>query len=145
MRALTLAAALLITAIVPVTSFAGSDIPDLKGEWVMKTDAVLHSNKAELPPERHVDAREGYVSVDFVVTIDEQEGFRFSGIKSSKKRKETVSGVIGFDNESVYMVDDDGIMLCRIVAPDKMEQIYLHVTEHRSVAGRGIMTRKRRP
>ncbi|MEE4378354.1 MAG: hypothetical protein V2J55_12720 [Candidatus Competibacteraceae bacterium] len=143
MRVLTLTAALLITAIITVTAFAESEIPDLKGEWVMTHEAVIQSNHAEMPPERHVDENEGFISVDFVITIDKQEGIKFSGIKSSKQREETISGIIGFDNRSVYMVDDDGIMHCRIVGPDKMEQIYLHVAEHRSVVGRGIMTRKR--
>ena len=36
-------------------------------------------------------------------------------------------------------------LLCQVVGPDTMEQIYLHVTEHRSVAGRGIMKRESRP
>ncbi|MEZ5583471.1 MAG: hypothetical protein R3F37_12660 [Candidatus Competibacteraceae bacterium] len=142
MRVLNLAAVLLITAITAVTAFARVDIPDLKGEWVMTHEAVIQSNKAELPPNRHLD-EEGFVSLDFVITIDQQEGFKFSGTKSSKQRKENIAGIIGFDNQSVYMVDDDGVMQCRIVGPDKMEQIYFHVAEHRSVVGRGIMTRKR--
>lgn len=142
MRLITLTAVLLIMAITTLTAFAESDIPDLKGEWVMTHEAVIQSNKAEMPPERHVDETEGFISIDFVITIDKQEGFKFSGTKSSKQRKETISGIIGFDNKSVYMVDDDGVMHCRIVGPDKMEHIYLHAAEHRSVVGRGIMTRK---
>ena len=142
MRVFTLTAMLLITAITTVTAFAESNIPDLKGEWVMTYEAVIHSNSAEMPSKRHVDVKEGFVSLDVVITIDKQEGFKFSGFKSSKQMKEAISGIIGFDNTSVYMVDGDGMMLCQIVGPDTMEQIYLHVAEHRSVAGRGIMTRK---
>ncbi|NJN48105.1 MAG: hypothetical protein HC808_18315 [Candidatus Competibacteraceae bacterium] len=88
MRVLTLTAALLFTAITTVTAFAESAIPDLKGEWTMTIEAVIQSNKAELPPKRHVDQKEGFVSVDLVITIDKQEGFKFSGTKSSKQRKE---------------------------------------------------------
>ena len=97
----------------------------------------------ESQPERHINQRKGFVDLELTLIIDKQDGARFSGSKSSDKRKETVSGVIGFDNKTVYMVDDDGIMLCKLVGPDKMEQIYLHITKHRSVAARSIMTRKK--
>lgn len=143
MRKIICLAAIVFVLSMSVTALAGSEIPDLKGEWVMKAQSVIHSKTDAMQPKRHVDVRKGHADIDFILTIDKQDGFRFSGVKSSKKRKETVSGVIGFDNKSVYMVDDDGIMLCRIVGPDKMEQIYLHITEHRSVANRAIMTRKR--
>ena len=52
MRVFTLTAMLLITAITTVTAFAESDIPDLKGEWVMTYEAVIHSNSAEMPSKR---------------------------------------------------------------------------------------------
>lgn len=80
---------------------------------------------------------------DFTLTIDKQEGFRFSGTKESAKWKEAVSGVIGFDSKTVYMVDDNGFLFCRLVSPDKMELVYLQSSKHLSVAARGIMTRKR--
>ena len=46
MRAATclLAAALVLT--MTLTSIAGSDIPDLKGTWVMKNQAVVHEKTA---------------------------------------------------------------------------------------------------
>jgi len=71
------------------------------------------------------------------------DGFRFSGKKSSENWTESISGVVGFDNETVYMVDDNGFCFCRLVSPDKMEQIYLHITDKHSVAARGILIRKR--
>lgn len=143
MRGFICTAAVLVALVASSSGFAQSHIPNLKGVWVMKSNAVVHEKKDEMQPERHVDVRKGFTEVEFVFTIDKQEGFRFSGKKSSDKRKEDISGVIGFDNKSIYMVDDDGMMLCRLVAPDKMEQIYLHVTPHRSVAARGMMERKR--
>ncbi len=143
MRALTCLLTATMVVVVTLTGFAGSDVPDLKGTWVMKNQVVMHEKLDETQPKSHVDVRKGFVDVDMTITIDKQEGFRFSGSKSTAKRTEAVAGVIGFDNKAVYMVDDDGITLCRLIAPDKMEQIYLHVTPHRSVAARGILTRKR--
>lgn len=43
----------------------------------------------------------------------------------------------------MYMVDDDGMIFGELVAPDRMETVYLHVTKHHSVVSREIMTRKR--
>jgi hypothetical protein len=125
------------------TAFAGSEIPDLKGTWTMKIQAIGHDKLPELQPNRHVDLKNRQSEIDFTLKIDKQDGFRFSGTKASAKRTETISGVIGFDNKTVYMVDDDGILLCRLISPDKMEQIYLHVTEHRSLVGRGMLIRKK--
>lgn len=132
----------LFTLALTVTVFAGSEIPDLKGTWTLKNQAVGHDKLTELQPKRHTDLKNRHSEVDFTLKIDKQDGFRFSGIKASGKRTEKISGVIGFDNKTVYMVDDDGILLCKLVSRDKMEQIYLHITEHRSLASRGMLIRK---
>ena len=128
---------------IAVTVSAGSEIPDLKGTWSLKNQAVGHDKLTEIQPDRHVDLKNRFAEVEFTLKIDRQDGFRFSGVKASGKRTEKVSGVIGFDNKTVYMVDDDGILLCKLVSPDKMEQIYLHITKHRSLAGRGMLIRTR--
>jgi len=133
----------LFTTLIAVTVFAGSEIPDLKGTWILKNYAVGHDKLPELQPQRHTELKNGLAEVTFTLKIDRQDGARFSGTKASRRRTEKVSGVIGFDNKTVYMVDDDGILLCKLVSPDKMEQIYLHITKYRSLAGRGILTRKR--
>jgi len=128
---------------IAVTVFAGSEIPDLKGTWTLENQAVGHDKLTDVQPERHVDLKNGLAEPAFTLKIDRQDGFRFSGTKASGTRTEKVSGVIGFDNQTVYMVDDDGILLCKLVSPDKMEQIYLHITKHRSLAARGMLIRKR--
>jgi hypothetical protein len=126
-----------------VTALAGSDIPDIKGTWVWKDQAVVHYRTPELPAKTHLEATTKYAEIEFILIIDKQEGFRFSGTKTSKKWTESVSGVIGFDNKTVYMVDDNGFFICRLVSPDKMEEVYLHATKTHSVAARGVMIRKR--
>lgn len=128
---------------VTLTGFAGSDIPDVKGTWLLKAQGVRHHKGQGAIRKTHAGEKTGPVPVEIKMTIDKQDGFRFSGTKESAKLKETVSRVIGFDNKTLYMVDDDGMAFCRLVAPDKMEQVYLHVTKHDSVAGRGIFVRKR--
>jgi hypothetical protein len=41
------------------------------------------------------------------------------------------------------MVDADGTIQGKLVSPDRIEAVYLHVTARHSVASREIMTRKR--
>ncbi|MDQ7784110.1 MAG: hypothetical protein RDU20_14595 [Desulfomonilaceae bacterium] len=129
--------------ILPVQVVAESAVPDLKGTWIVKDYGVRHHLSQDPPAKTHAETRARFLEVDFTITIDTQEGFRFSGTKSSKKWKEAISGVIGFDNKTVYMVDDNGFSFCRLVSPDTMEHIYLHATPHHSAVARGTMKRKR--
>ena len=126
-----------------VTALAGSEIPDLKGTWVHKSFAITIQKGAQANPTDHGVPKSGEIQVDLTLTIEKQDGFRFSGIRASAKTKEAIVGVIGFDNKTVYMVDEDGMSFGKIVSPDKMEYVYLHVTKQNSVAARGIMIRKR--
>jgi len=128
------------------TGFAEeSVIPDLKGAWIMDLESVIHDRAAAggPVPKFHVPLGQGIKlhHMQFKVTIDQQEGFRFSGFKTSDNRRETITGVIGFDGKRIYMADEDGMYLCTLVAPGKIEQIYLHVTDQRSVSARGMLTR----
>lgn len=122
-------------------ALAESEIPDIKGVWTYKAMAMTHQKSPDANPEGHGSPESGAERLDFNLTIDKQDGFRFSGIEASGKNKEVVVGVIGFDNKTVYWVDEDGMSFCQIVSPDKMEYVYLHTTEHDSVAARGVMTR----
>lgn len=122
---------------------AGSEIPDLKGTWVWTDQAIRHFKDNDKQPKMHTKDKSSHAEIEFTLNITEQNGFRFSGEKVSKKWTEPISGVIGFDNKTVYMVDDNGFIFCRIVSPDKMEQIYLHIADTHSVAARGVMIRRR--
>jgi hypothetical protein len=130
---------LLVLAMTGV-GFAGSAIPDLKGTWVVKASGSGFVKPSESPPHT---GKLGFHEAEFLMIIDKQDGFRFSGSRESSRKKETVAGVIGYDLKNVYMVDDDGMIMGKLVSPDKMECIYLHVSKYHSIASREIMTRKR--
>ena len=143
MRRLSFLAAIILVMAVPLVGFAGSDIPDITGTWVRKIQAVKHHRLPKPDRKVHNDVKTGHSEMEFTLTIDKQDGFRFSGTKGTDRRRERISGVIGFDNKTLYMVDDDGMSFCRLVSPDKMEEVYLHVTTWNSLAGRAILVRKR--
>ena len=134
-----LAAAIVVALCAP--ALGGSDAPDLKGTWVMTAEGISHHKKPD--PKAHTNVKTGQFQLDLTIIIDKQKGFRFSGTKESPKMKEKISGVVGFDNKTIYMVDDDGMMFCRLIEADKMEYVYLRVTHDFSAIGRAILTRKR--
>lgn len=133
----------LLLAMISLTAAAQSDFPDLRGTWTGTDYGVRHYRSPELRAQTHHKAQTLFPEIPFTLKIEKQEGFRFSGTKSSEHWSETISGVIGFDNKTVYMADDNGFVFCRLVSPDKMEQTYLHITPEHSVAARGILVRKK--
>lgn len=143
MRRFTCLATTIFVLSITAAGFAGSDIPDLKGTWVSKGSGSGHIRPSESPPPKLHAEKLGFHDTELLLVIDKQDGFRFSGYKKSSRKKETISGVIGFDNKTLYMVDDDGMSIAKLVSPDKIETIYFHVTKHHSIVARTIMTRKR--
>ena len=63
-------------------------------------------------------------SVAFTLTIDKQDGRRFSGTFSSARRSEKVIAVMSRSG-AIYMVDDDGYNFATMLAPNRMELCYL--------------------
>ena len=55
---------------------------------------------------------------------------------------ERISGVVGPDNKTVHIVDDNGTSDCTIVSPDQLDCIYRHTTATASLVGINIWRRK---
>jgi hypothetical protein len=72
--------------------FAGSDLPDLKGTWVAKGSGNGQVKPSESPPPKLQVEKLGPHDTEFLMVIDQQDGFRFSGYRESGRKKETVSG-----------------------------------------------------
>ncbi|MEJ2719201.1 MAG: hypothetical protein P8182_19050, partial [Deltaproteobacteria bacterium] len=87
----------LFVLVMTLNGFAASDMPDLKGTWVTQVYTIrLHRPQAPAS-KSHSEVKTGLVTVPVTLTIDKQDGFRFSGNTASAKRKEQVAGIIGFD------------------------------------------------
>jgi hypothetical protein len=136
-------AALLFMLFLTATVASAADLPDLKGSWVVKASGVGIEKPGDTPPPVLHSEKLGFHEVEFLLVIDRQEGFRFSGYRESKRKKEIVAGVIGYDHKSLYMVDTDGTIQGKLVSPDQIEAVYLHIDKRQSLASREIMTRKR--
>ena len=121
----------ILFTIVLVASMTGaaaaqSAVPDLRGTWKGESETVIlgggnsHHHPAGRPEPR-------YASVPFTMSIDKQDGRRFSGTFSSARSTETIIGVVSRSG-TIHMVDDDGHDTGTMLAPNRMELCYRHLS-----------------
>ena len=67
------------------------------------------------------------------MTIDKQDGRRFTGTFSSERHSETLIGVVSRSG-TIFMVDDDGYNVATLLAPNRLEMCYLHLSAASRVA-----------
>jgi hypothetical protein len=111
------------TALSTTAALSQTAVPDLRGTWKGDSETIIlgsgnahHSSTASPAPR--------FNSVPFTLTIDKQEGRRFSGTFSSSLGSETVIAVIS-QSGTIYMVDDDGYNVATMLAPNRLEVCYL--------------------
>lgn len=119
----TLGWAVILTALVAAPAAAQTATPDLRGTWKGESQSIVmgganpHHTATKAPAPR-------LSSVPFTLTIDKQDGRRFSGTFSSPRHTETVIAVTSH-NGTIYMVDDDGYTVGTMLAADRMELCYM--------------------
>ena len=104
-------------------ALAQAAVPDLRGTWKGESETIIlgvgnphHAGPPATAPRLN--------SVPFTLTIDKQDGRRFSGTFSSSLGTETVIAVIS-QSGTIYMVDDDGYLVATMLAPNRLEVCYL--------------------
>jgi hypothetical protein len=111
-------------------ALAQAAIPDLRGTWKGESESIIlgagnahHSAAVAQEPELR--------SVAFTLTIDKQDGRRFSGTFSSARGGSKVVAVVSRSG-SIYLADTEGFSHGTMLAPDRMELCYLkHSAETR--------------
>ena len=111
---------------------AESNIPNLVGKWKVVADGGVLIKGDKVSEETHRET--SFSKLVAEVVVEEQKGRVFKGYFKTKKAKEKIVGVIGFDNKTLYHVDHDGFVLGKLVTPDKVELVYLHAKPSDSVA-----------
>ena len=109
-------------------------IPDLRGTWKGASESVVFG--AGNDPHHGSGSREDatrFTSKPFTMTIDKQDGRRFSGTFSSERSTETVIGVASRGG-TIFIVDDDGHNVGTLLAPNRLELCYLHLSAVSRVA-----------
>jgi hypothetical protein len=122
---LALLLALCVPAMAQTTKTA--EMPDMVGNWTGVMDSVgWEKNTAWMPNETVSYWPNG----EEMLMITEQNGTMFSGKivpKLSPRSAEVALGVIGSDNVTVNMVDEDGYYYGEMMSPTKMELFYQEV------------------
>ena len=137
-------AALFTVALVSSTSdlaAAQQAIPDLRGTWKGQSESVIFGggNPHHVPTTGPAAPR--YTSVPFTLVIDKQDGRRFSGTFSSPRSNETVVAVVSRAG-TIYMVDDDGYTTGTLLAPNRMELCYMHLSPASRIASCTELTKQ---
>ena len=98
-----------------------TQLPDLKGRWVGTNEAIvqgtpLHHGSGANQPRLN--------TLEFIITIEGQDGRRFWGTAASQRDREPILGVIGFDGKTLVAQDTDGMLQGTLVDRDTMELTY---------------------
>ena len=125
-------------AIVPAT--AETSIPDLRGTWTGESESIVlgrgnphHAGKRSAEPRLS--------GVKFTMTIDKQDGRRFSGTFASARATDPIIAVIS-QAGVIHMVDEDGWTSGTLLAPNRMELCYMARTATDRVASCTVMTKQ---
>jgi hypothetical protein len=115
-----------------VPAASQSAIPDVRGTWKGESESiVLGGGNPHHPPTQASEPQ--LRSVQFTLTVDKQDGRRFSGTFSSPRSSEKVVAVISRSG-TIFLADDEGYTNGTILAPNRMELCYLHVSSASRIA-----------
>src|SRR5262245_19230198 len=116
-------ALVLATLAIGPSAVAQTAVPDLRGTWKGDSESIVlgggnpHHAAAHTPVPR-------LNSVAFTMTIDKQDGRRFSGTFSSVRGNDPIIAVISRGG-TIYLVDDDGYTVGTVLAPNRIELCYM--------------------
>jgi hypothetical protein len=111
---------------------AESGIPDFRGVWTGESESIVlgggndhHAATQPNEPEMR--------TVRFTLTVDRQDGRRFSGTFSSPRTSEKVIAVYSRSG-AILMADDEGYTHGTMIGPNRIELCYLHVSTAARIA-----------
>ena len=123
-------ATLAMLAAIPAA--AQTSFPDLHGTWRGDSESIISdSGNPHHPGPSQSEPR--LTSVPFTLTIDKQDGRRFSGTFSSPRDAESVIGVITRAGNLLF-VDTDGYASGTLLGPDRLEARFFQIATYGRVA-----------
>ena len=115
--------AALIVVLIAAAAVQAQTVPDLVGVWKSVAHEGITTGSRHFPKD---DPGPHFVSSQFVLHIERQEGRRFLGVKSSQHHKEAVMGVIGYDGSTIHILEDEGSFTGKLLPDGSLELIYSH-------------------
>jgi hypothetical protein len=127
-------------ALAALPAVAETAIPDLRGTWTGTSESIVMGTGNPHHAAPATDAPR-FNTIAFTMTIDKQDGRRFSGTFSSTRGKDPIIAVISRTN-TILMVDEDGYTVGTLLAPNRMELCYMHLSPAARVASCTEMTKQ---
>ena len=121
-----------LTALAAVPSAAETAIPDVRGIWKGASESIVLGTGHPHHPAAQPNEPQ-LRTVAFTLTIDQQDGRRFSGTFSSARSSEKVIAVISRGG-AILLADDEGYTHGIMLGPNRMELCYLHVSSTARIA-----------
>jgi len=110
---------------------AQTAVPDLRGTWKGESESiVLGGGNPHHPPAQNEPQLR---SVAFTLMIDKQDGRRLSGTFSSARSSEKIVAVVSRSG-TIFLADDEGYTHGSMLAANRMELCYLHVSSASRIA-----------
>lgn len=125
--------------IAAVPAAAETAVPDLRGTWKGNSESVVSGGAN--PHHATQSAETRFSTIAFTLTVDKQDGRRFSGTFVSARTTDQVVAVIG-RNGSIYMADDDGYTVGTVLAPNRIELCYMRSSSGAKVASCTELTKQ---
>jgi len=106
---------------------AQNGIPDLKGTWTGKGNAIVFGNNAHHPGSQTSTDPPRVHEIEAKYVIDGQDGHLVWGRSSSAaaNTQEPLAWAIAGDNKTIYGADADGYYHIALITPDRMEKCYM--------------------
>ena len=144
-RSLAFVAALFVAGAAGAQT-AAPVVPDLKGTWVGKGEAVVDGPAGHHPPGATAKSASNYRLREetFTVRIDGQDGKRVWGTFSSPQRAtERLIGSLAADGKTVYFVTGEGYIDGVVTDANTMDICYRHVLPGSAVVACNQWVRKK--
>lgn len=137
-----LASILVLVALLWVPAGA-EEVPDLVGNWT-GVHSGLRLGSSDYSPEMSSENLSYRDEGSFTMVIEEQNGRRFAGERfptEKSEMSEAILGVISFDDETLYMVDEDGYFEGKLISATEMEVVYREVDPDGMIVSIGKYTK----
>ena len=129
-----------LSALAAAPGAAQTPIPDFRGTWKGESESIiLDGGNTHHPASQSNEPQ--LRSVSLTLTIDKQDGRRFSGTFSSARGSERVIAVLSRSGV-ILLADDDGHTHGTMLAPNRMELCHLHVAPAVRIASCVELTRQ---
>jgi len=119
------------------------DMPNMVGNWTGSYEGAAFRNITSLNPDGDFSFFEtGTTTWTFIIENQKGAGFVGKKFSSTNPLLQSVVGIIGFDNKTVSMVDEEAYYWGEMVSPTQMELYHQETGIGKMGAIRSVLTKE---